>query len=270
MTQLENVYPLDRFGLIRREAALAAGFTDNELAKLVRTGELIRLVCGSYAVQRSVDSTDPSAVAERAEEVLRLRSIALVTGAKSGGASVLSHQSAAVMHGLPLLKVPLDLVHLVNGEIGGGQRRRLAHVHAAAVPDGDLVEVDGIAVTSLERTAADVAQSFRSDHTLAFAQALVVLDGALRLGADPEALALQLQGRRRCGTRVAKHALEYADGLAESAGESWGRAQMIVAGLPLPRLQVKHTVGSRRRRLEGTPRVGVRRHEQVREIPKGR
>ena len=251
MTTEELPLPHDRFGLIRRDAVRALGLSDYRLAQLVERKVLLRYGRGTYAVAPRFDRSDAAQVAEARAAELRLRSIAVVTGKNSTGATVLSHQSAAVVHGLPMLKLPMDRVHLVNGEIGGGKVRSTAVVHAATLPHGDLVDVDGLAVTSLERTAADVAQSVVPESPLAFAQALVTLDGALHLGATREGLALQMERRRRRGTRIAKTALDYADGLAESVGESWGRAQMIVAGLPLPTLQVKYVVNGETFRVDG-------------------
>ncbi|MFW0794334.1 hypothetical protein AAFP30_11025 [Gordonia sp. CPCC 205515] len=46
---------------------------------------------------------------------------------------------------------------------------------------------------------------------------------------------MRARSRRRVAS--ARRALDYADADSETAGESWGRAQMIEAGLPIPRLQ---------------------------------
>ena len=90
--------------------------------------------------------------------------------------------------------------------------------------------VDGVPVTTIERTAADIARG------AGFAGALAVFDSALRRGADRAVIAGKLEDRRH-GVAIARRALAYADPGAENAGESWGRAQMIEAGLPIPRLQ---------------------------------
>lgn len=244
-------YPLDRYGLLHRAAALEAGFTDNELAALVRKGLLRRVARGAYVVPVVIDPADRARVAEAAIDEYRRRSIAVLLGSSAHGAAVLSHQSAAAVHGLPMLKPDLSRVHLTNGEMGGGHLLRTTRVHASELRPGEVVDVNGIAVTSLERTVADVAQSTPADSPLAFPRALVVCDAALRLGVLREALALQLNRRRRCGTRAAHRAVAHANGLSESVGESWGRAQMIVAGLPVPTLQVKHVVGGQTYRVDG-------------------
>ncbi|MEE3850786.1 hypothetical protein VZC37_10615 [Gordonia sp. LSe1-13] len=65
---------------------------------------------------------------------------------------------------------------------------------------------------------------------------LAVFDSALRLGADRDVMRAMLHGRRH-GVGHARRALHHADSGAENPGESWVRAQLIEAGLPIPRLQ---------------------------------
>lgn len=156
---------------------------------------------------------------------------------------MLSHQSAASLHRLPLLKGELDSVHLLSGKTRGGHKRGRRHIHAGTPGDSTTV-TDGVRVTSLARTAVDVAAAG------SFAQALVVLDGALRLGVTPESLAGELAVRRRAGIAVARRALACADGDSESVGESWSRAQFILAELPPPRLQVCHQCRTQRPRVD--------------------
>ena len=71
---------------------------------------------------------------------------------------------------------------------------------------------------------------------MGFAGALAVLDAALRLGADRKLMRKMLRATRR-GVGQARRALAHATADAESPGESWCRAQIIEAGLPIPRLQ---------------------------------
>lgn len=251
MTLNELDLPTDRYGLIRRHSAVRAGFTDHELSRRVAAGTLRRVGRGTFLVPATIDRSDTALVAESAVNDFRLTSIALVTGANSNGRSVLSHESAAAMHGLGMLKPALGRVHVTTGTRRGGQVRKAVHSHASELSPDDVVVIDGIRVTSLARTATDLAQSVRPADPLAFAKALVVLDGALRAGASSEALTALLKGARRGGTRCAKSALSWADGGAESVGESWGRAQLIQAGLRVPKLQVEHVIGGRTYRVDG-------------------
>ncbi|WP_228461519.1 hypothetical protein [Gordonia spumicola] len=108
-------------------------------------------------------------------------------------------------------------------------------IHGSAFGPGDVVEVDGLLVTSLARTAADIALAGR------FPQALTVFDAALRAACELDALSALLVKNRK-GVGVARRALGFADGRAESPGESWSRAQMIDADLPIPDLQVEYTL----------------------------
>lgn len=250
MNHADSDYPVDAHGLLHRDRARAAGFTDHRLREDVRAERLRRIARGVYLPTSPVDD-DADSAAARAVETFRLTSIAVACAHGPHPTAVLSHESAAALHDLPMLRPRLDKVHLTNGEIGGGRTREASILHASELAPGDVVEVAGIPVTSLGRTAADVAQMTPSTHPLAFARALVVFDAALRRGELPESLALHLHRRRRRGTRAAKEALAYADPGAESVGESWGRAQMIVADLPVPTLQVEHTIDGQKYRVDG-------------------
>src|SRR5688500_17019426 len=87
--------------LILRRDAIATGWSDDELGRLVRAGELSRLRRGAY-----VDSVLPP---DRAA-VHRLLVRATLAGLRRP--AVVSHQSAAVLLGLPLWDVRLDRVHI--------------------------------------------------------------------------------------------------------------------------------------------------------------
>jgi len=239
MTIQEPAYPLDRYGLLRRSDALQAGFSDAMIGSQVRHGRLIRLANGVL-----VPAWPGMRSPEGADELYRLRSIASATQSRSSGTTVLSHQSAAAVHGLRLLKPDHTLVHMTNGLDRNGLIRGGRHVHTGALTDDDVATVDGITVTGPARTAVDVAV------TTGFAQALTVFDAALALGVDYEDLARLLAGRRSAGARVARRALGYADGLSESVGESWSRAQMIEDGLALPTLQRVYRIDGQKFRVD--------------------
>lgn len=227
-------YPLDRYGLIRRGAALDAAFSDNLLAAAVSAGDLIRLIPGVY-----VPASGDFAGHEGDQELHRLKSVAIATSQPASAPQLpLSHVSAAAVLGIPLLKPATERVHVTNGKKAGGFIATHRHVHAATLTADELAVVDGIPVTRIERTAVDVAAG--GD----FAQALTAFDQALRAGADRELMGRMLASRRRHGGRVARRAVALADGAAESVGESWSRAQMIESGLPAPRLQREYCARS--------------------------
>ncbi|MGJ0120339.1 type IV toxin-antitoxin system AbiEi family antitoxin domain-containing protein [Williamsia sp. MIQD14] len=212
--------PSDRHGLVHRETALAAGFTDDEIRRELRDGRLSRVQRGVYV-----------APATRSPEAAH-RLAAIASAETSPARAILSHQSAAAMHGLSMLRPDLQRVHTTNGNLTGGWRTSVRQDHVGLLADHELTTVDGVLVTSLERTAVDVARTTRGG----FAAALAVFDSALRLGADREEMTGALDASRR-GVGPARRALSLADGAAENPGESWSRALMIEAGLPAARLQ---------------------------------
>ncbi|MFT4088376.1 MAG: type IV toxin-antitoxin system AbiEi family antitoxin domain-containing protein [Gordonia sp. (in: high G+C Gram-positive bacteria)] len=251
MSVLVSEYPRDRYGLVRRSTANDIGISDDELAAAVKRADLVRLTRGVYMVAPEpvvpVDHAGSSASATRAAvdpaEKYRLTCLAVATSGPKCDAP-LSHQSAAALHGLPLLKPDRSRVHTVTGGADGGSRRSGRHRHSGLLADDEVVVIDGVRVTSLRRTALDVARSG------SFAQALTAIDGVLARGVDRDDLAGALAGRAVAGRRLARAAVRYGDARSESVGESWSRAQMIAAGLPTPRLQVEYTVAGGRCRCD--------------------
>lgn len=222
--------PVDELGLIRRAAVLEAGWSDTRLIAAVRRGELIHLAPGVYA--RALQWL---ATAQGRDELFRLRGLAAVTSERCGDAVVLSHQSAAAVHGISLLKPDTTCVHVTRDAKSGGGRRAERQVHAVSLPDGDVVDLGRFRVTSMERTAVDVATDGAT-----FAQALTVFDMALAGGASRELMTEMLARRRNRGVKTARRALYFASSLSESVGESWSRAQMIDADIRFPTLQCTH------------------------------
>lgn len=213
-------FPTDRHGLIHRSTAHAVGFSDNELSRAEQKGLITRVVRGVFVARADYG--------KQAEH----RLFAIATFLIAGPSTVLSHESAGVLHGLSMLKPDLRRAHLTTTGTGRIDKRR--HVHVAHLADDEITSIDDIRATSLERTAVDIACA----GPMGFAGALAVFDSALRLGADRDRMAAMLESRRP-GVAHARRALDHADPGAENPGESWGRAQIIDAGLPIPRLQHK-------------------------------
>lgn len=161
----------------------------------------------------------------------RARIAAVVAAARH--APVLSHWSAAVVHGLPVVGRPDDRVHVVRDAAAGGRSRGDLVRHAttsAPVP----VVVDDLLVTGVARTVVDLAR------VGGVAAAVVAGDHALRTGlvhrADVVAEVEALPPGAR-GARAARRAAALLDGRAESPGESLSRVRVHEAGLAAPDLQ---------------------------------
>jgi hypothetical protein len=214
----------DTSGLTFRPALLAAGLTEGELRRL-RTGlRLTPLRPGVYVPCDDARLDDPGA-----RHVLAVRAAV----PKVAPDAVVSHASAAVLHGLTLWGCPLRRVHVTRPRRSGGRVTRLLHVHSAALAPDEIVQLDGMAVTSVARTVVDLARS------LPFEAALVTADAALhRHRVTPAELATAVdRSAGRTGNPSARRVVAAADARAESPGETRSRVAIARAGLPTPALQ---------------------------------
>lgn len=214
----------DLSDLVFRPALLAAGVTDDELRRMRAQRRLTAVRPGAY-----VPSDDP-----RLDDALARHALAARAAARRMPTdTVVSHVSAAVLHGLTVWAVPLERVHLTRDRPSGGRCTTLRHLHTAELDAVDVTEVGGIAVTSVARTVADIAL------TLPYEPALVVADAALHQHrttspALHDAVARAV-GRR--GSPPARRVAAAADPRSESPGETRSRVAITRAGLPAPTLQ---------------------------------
>ncbi len=221
--------------LVFRPALHAAGITDDELRRLREQRRLTVVRRGAY-----VPSDDP-----RLDDAAGRHALAVCAAVRHlSPDTVVSHVSAAVLHGLTVWDVPLGRVHVTRDRRSGGRRTRTLHVHTAALDADEIVQVGGIAVTAVPRTVADLAR------TLPFEAALVVADTALyRHRATPAALAeAAARAAGRAGSPAARRVAAAADPRAESPGETRSRVAIKRAGLPPPTLQ--HEVPELRARTD--------------------
>ncbi len=146
---------------------------------------------------------------------------------------VFCHESAAVAFGLPVSYERLGAIHVATTRSNRNANSKTVRWHVVA--EDESVIVQGLRVTSLQRTVFDCMRM--AD----FGQALAVADFALRLGGG-RASAFVSHVRRIGGNlEGAAHAMRtmhYADARSESGGESIARAAMIQHGFALPELQV--------------------------------
>lgn len=202
----------------------AAGYESAELARLRRAGTIRSVRRGAYVL-------DPTPVQETVSA--HREQIAAAVGLLTAPA-VVSHMSAAVLHGLPLWDAELARVHLIRDRPNGGHVDPLVHLHVMPLRRGDVTEIDGIAVTSLARTVCDLARSLSSF------KAVPIGDAALARGLEPRELADVLA---RCrgwrGVVRARRTIDFLDARSESPGESCSRVVLHEQGLPKPDLQVK-------------------------------
>lgn len=207
--------PIPDTPVFTREAARAAGWSDSALTRAVQRGDLQSPRRGLFMRAGVID-----------ERVAAMAAAAAVAG------SVVSHRSALLLHGLPLVGPKPPQPEITVRPDGRGAAHA-AHLHRATVPSDDVMTIGATPVTTPARTVIDVAR--RSPD----ATAVAAIDAALfRKMASPSNLNEVV---RRCwnwpGIGRALRALRQSDGRAESALESVSRLTIVRLGLPLPDLQ---------------------------------
>lgn len=205
---------------------IAQGLNPNEVRSLVRRGTLTRLRHGSYLLgPLDPDEDDPGGY-------LAHRRLIDASLKHLDPGAVLSHGSAAVLHGLPIWRHSIMSAHVTRDGNEGGERRRHVHVHKTPVSLEDITTVNGIAVTTLARTVADLGRSTPLMESVAMG------DQALRSGLVPDDLQRVLRGMKRWpGVRSARTMVDLIDARSESPGESASRVRMVQDGIPVPELQ---------------------------------
>lgn len=206
----------------------AAGVTAAQFRSLTRSGDLVRVRHGVYATRPAVESAagDP-----RQGHALRVAA----ARAAIGRHAVASHQSAAVLHGIDLLKSPAaDTVWLTRPpDRYRGHPPDGVHLYSARLPGRHVRTMYGLPVTTATRTVIDLARS------LTFMEGVVAMDCALRLGKTTD-LGLT-DALRSCagwpGSDRAMRVAKFSSEDAESALESCARVVFAEAGLPAPVLQ---------------------------------
>ncbi|MFC6236830.1 hypothetical protein [Longivirga aurantiaca] len=172
--------------------------------------------------------------------------------AKAGAGAAVSHETAAIVRTLWLPRRPSSLIHLTRG--GAIERTHQGvRLHGSRLPEEFVEDLDGMPVTTVARTAVDVARG------LTLPDAMTVIDSAARLliqQASGEDLRVLRSVSRRAellplalaplneafasvwtwpGTVVVRGAIELVDPASESPHESRSRGWMYEAKLPMPR-----------------------------------
>jgi hypothetical protein len=188
---------------------------------MVRQGVLAHVRRGAYV--RTDSGEEPSSTEDRHRLLVHAVAAQVLPGA------VISHGSAAVLHGLPVWNDAISRVHLTRNRSTGAKRRADLEVHSASLPAAHAVLLDGVPVTALARTVADLGR------TRSFAQAVAAGDRAVRLGLDFGDLEDVLRTMEQWpGVRQSRRVADFLDGRSESAGESVSRVRLWEQGLPLP------------------------------------
>jgi hypothetical protein len=193
------------------------------LRSLVADGVLVRVRRGALVGACTAERATHDRLLEH-----RIRIAALLL---AFGDCVASHESAAVVHGLPLLDLPPYVV--ATRKAGAWRGGPSARVRIAPLPDHHCTVVDELAATSVARTVLDIARTASLRATLVTGDAAILRCGKTAIAealCDSEAWA-DLGRARRSIARL--------DGRSESPLESVSRAIFIERGLPTPEPQAE-------------------------------
>lgn len=197
-------------GLITAQAALDAGLERFEIAELLRSREWAKVRRGVY-----IDAEQWAGAEKwREQPLIEVRAAHLTLRRPH----VFSHDSAALIHDLPLLRDDSRLVHVTRAGVTGSRRRNGIMQHGAAYTDDDVAQVGGLQALGIGRTALDICR----EH--GYSAGLVACDAALRHGV-PRSELLEIAGSMHHWPDITagRAAVADADPGAESAGESMAR-----------------------------------------------
>jgi hypothetical protein len=217
-------------GLFARHQALTSGYSCKAFEQLTRRGgPWVKVRYGVYterAPWEEMDGLTRRCLVDRAGLLV------------CDLGTVLSHASAARAHRLPLYAADDGLVHVTRLRF---HDRRLTRIvagikhHSGLLADEDIVEVDGVRVTSPARTVLDVTAEF------GYLSGLVVADAVLRSGVPREALQATVDRQpHHPHVMTRRMVVAEADGRAETPIETLGRH--VVKQMGISDVQPQQTV----------------------------
>ncbi|MDF2093547.1 type IV toxin-antitoxin system AbiEi family antitoxin domain-containing protein [Knoellia sp. 3-2P3] len=247
-----ELHDLARHNVVSTRDATTLGLGPSDLRRMVRQGEIRRLIRGWYAVG-SPDADRPPWEGEdewetaRAEH--RLLTIALLRSFE--GRVVASHQSALVLHGVRLWKSDLETAHVCRTDDDHTRRRAAAVLHPACGVD-PVKTADGFLTVPVATAVVQAGLHAPRDGLPPFPfESLVAADGALHDGlVTKEELEAAVRAHSRLpGIHGVRTLLAHADGRHESVGETRLAHTMRALGYQFTP-QVKVTAGGRRWRVD--------------------
>jgi very-short-patch-repair endonuclease len=227
----------------------AEGLSPGRLRARVGRGELVRLRHGVYVTAAALATAGDNKALQHALAVRGV--LAAVSTPQAAG----SHESAAFVHGLPLLHEPAGGTVSITrpARVRVGRSARDVWCRAADLPDRDLMVKHGARVTTVPRTVFDLAR------TLPFMDAVVVADAAIRMHRVTRISRSRLAEAIKAyagwpGVDQARRVVGFSDGLSGSPLESCARVIFDAFRLPPPELQAE-IVGGLVFRADGYVRI---------------
>ncbi|NLG20862.1 MAG: hypothetical protein GX555_05435 [Actinomycetales bacterium] len=210
-------------GLFLTSQALARGTGDTTLRKAVDRGHVLRLARGLHLL-----ATHEAETADERHLQLARGGLLLMPDA------LLSHWTAVLAHGLPVLRVPS--VARLRRPI----RRQVIREGFVVDPNpGEAVTTEHGPTTAVDRAVLDLAR------LRGLEAGLVSADAALNAGLVTHQVLLDLaHALRGQGAGAARRTAELADGRIESVGESRLRYACLLGGIQLvPQVKIRNRDG---------------------------
>jgi predicted transcriptional regulator of viral defense system len=193
----------DKLLLVTTARLRARNRSPQWIETMVRRGRLVRVGRGVY-VRADIGRT--FGVIPDGEHILQTAAAVV----QAGRGSVVSHRSAAVLHGIDLIGRPGDVVTITG--LSGGGRKGSAKVHryTTPLPPERVSYKYGVPVITVARTVIDLAR------TTTFVEGVVAADSAIRTRrtSKSELRAVIATSPRRRGVAEAARVVEFATGLA--------------------------------------------------------
>jgi predicted transcriptional regulator of viral defense system len=219
----------DRLGVRTYRELLSEGWGPTQIRRAAQQGQLRRVLPATYVV------------GPFAGEAVSSRTLLDALRALHGPELVTVLATAADVHGLPRPWPDDGLVHVCLPRGREQVQRPGARMHTWRLDSRDVVEVDGILTTTVERTLVDLM--CLSDRL----SATSTVDSALHRGlVNPDDVArLARTTRQRRGAARCRPWWRLADGRAESPLETRVRLRAIDGGYPPDDLQHRIAVDER-------------------------
>lgn len=208
---------LTQRGLVTRAQCEDAGYSRTELRGLLATyGPWVVVRRGVYAERTLWESTAPARQAV-------LRDLAAHLAMTED--HVLSHDSAARLLGIPMLRPRQPLTHVTRLGVGGSRTEHGVKHHLTRIDLGGPNDVGGLPVTTSARTALDLAREHGRE------MGVVALDAVRHDGVPLRELERELKVMWSWpGVRTVRQALELSDPRAETPIESLVRLLLVDLG----------------------------------------
>jgi len=211
-------------GFFTRAMARDCGYSDRDIDSMYRIKAWLRFRHGYYTFPDLWASLDTAG-----RHCIRCRAVMHALGRSV----VLSHVSALAVRGIDPWGLDLSRVHVTRLDGGAGRIEGDVVHHVAQVRAGDIVEHDGLRVTTTDRATIEAATQGDAEPALClFNQVLHA-----RMCTDDDLCRRFEEMSQWPGTQKLHIPLRMADARSASVGESRGFWLFRTSGIPAPQPQ---------------------------------